>query len=260
MGKDRKRFRATLRQGVPQIGIFVQSMDPVMVELAGVAGLDFVVVDLEHGGHYFNIVEDMCRAADAVDIDLIVRIPHITPNNVFRALDSGATGVQVPQVNDLETASLVGSSAKYAPEGCRGGARPRASLWGTRPDYFKEANEETAVIVHCETRECVENIDALLSVPEIDVVFAGPQDLSHSYGVTGDTANPLVQNAISSMLEAAKRNGKAAGVFVGNPEEAKKRIGQGFTYLILSTDQSLMLTMLKNAVEAIGLRGKKRNF
>lgn len=251
--KDRKRFRSALRQGVPQLGMFVQSMDPIMVELAGVAGMDFVIVDLEHGGHYYNIVESMCRAADAAAIDIIVRIPGITPNNIFRALDSGATGIQVPQVNDVKTSRLVGANAKYAPMGCRGGARPRASLWGTRGDYFAQANEETVVVVHCETKECVENIEAVLSTPEIDVVFAGPQDLSHSYGVPGDTTNPLVQKAITTMLESAKRNGKAAGIFVGSPEEANKRIEQGFTYLALSSDQSLMLTMLQKSVKAVRL-------
>jgi 4-hydroxy-2-oxoheptanedioate aldolase len=115
------------------------------------------------------------------------------------------------------------------------------------------------VIVHCETKECVENIEAVLSVPEIDVVFAGPQDLSHSYGVPGDTANPVVQKAIATMLDAAKRKGKAGGIFVGNPEDAKKRIEQGFTYLALASDHSLMLTMLKNSIEAIGLNRTKAN-
>ena len=255
MQKDRKRFKKALKQGTPQLGMFVQSTDPVVIELAGIAGFDFVVVDLEHGGVYYNCVEGMCRAADAADIDIIVRIPFVTPNNVFRPLDSGATGIQAPQVNDAETARLVATNAKYAPAGCRGGARPRSSLWGSRPDYFREANDETAVVVHCETKECVENIDAVLSVPGIDVVFAGPQDLSHSYGVPGDTANPVVQEAIAAMLQAAKKHGVAAGIFVGSPEDAKKRIEQGFTYLLFANDQSLLLTMLRNTVKAVGLQG-----
>jgi 4-hydroxy-2-oxoheptanedioate aldolase len=254
MRRDRKRFRDLMKQGVPQLGVFIQSSDPVNVELAGLAGFDFVVVDLEHGGLYYNSIEGMCRAAEAADIDIIVRIPFITPNNVSRPLDSGATGIQAPQVNDAATARLVADNAKYAPVGCRGGARPRSSGWGLRSGYFREANDETVVVMHCETRECLENIDAILAVPGIDIVFAGPQDLSHSYGVPGDTANAVVQEAIMTMLHAARKNGVAPGIFVGSPQEAKKRIEQGFTYLLFATDLSLLLTMLKNTAAAVGLK------
>lgn len=254
MLRDRTRFRKALQQGKPQLGVFIQSSDPINIELAGVAGFDFVVVDLEHGGHYYECVEAMCRAGDAAEIDVIVRIPSITPNNVFRPLDSGATGVQAPQVNDPETAKAVASNAKYAPAGFRGAARPRASRWGTKPDYFAQANEETVVVVHCETKQCVENIDAIIAAPGIDVVFAGPQDLSHSYGVPGDAANPLVQNAITAMLQAAQRRKIAAGVFVGAVEDAKKRIEQGFTYILFGTDQSLLFNAMKTAVSGIGLK------
>lgn len=259
MRKDGKRFKNALRQGTPQVGIFIQSADPVFVELAGHAGFDFAVADLEHGGIYYNCIENMCRAADCADIDLIVRIPSISPNNVFRPLDSGATGIQVPQVNDPETARLVAENTKYAPEGCRGGARPRASCWGTRADYFARANEETVAVIHCETRQCVENLDAILSVPGLDVVFAGPQDISHSYGVPGDTAHPLVQDAIARMLAAAQKHGVAPGVFVGSPEDAKKRIAQGFKYLLFTNEQNLLLAALKNMLAAVGHKDRVGN-
>ncbi|MDL2210810.1 hypothetical protein LJC26_08430 [Desulfovibrio sp. OttesenSCG-928-O18] len=251
---DRERFRRKVREGIPQIGMFVQSNEPAIIEVAALAGFDFAVLDLEHGGVYYNCVENMCRAADAAGIDLIVRVPFITPNNVFRPLDSGATGVQVPQVNDPETARLVAANTKYAPEGCRGGARPRASVWGTRPDYFAQANKETATIIHCETKEAVENIDAILSVPGIDIVFGGPQDLSHSYNIPGDTANPVVQNALATMLASAQKHNVAAGVFVNTPEDAKKRIEQGFKYMLFTNDQSLLLQYLKTIVAGIGLK------
>lgn len=252
--RDRTRFRKALRKGEPQLGIFIQSSDPVNIELAGVAGFDFAVVDLEHGGHYYDCVESMCRAGDAAGIDVVVRIPSIVPNNVFRPLDSGAAGIQAPQVNAPETAGIVASNAKYAPEGFRGAARPRASLWGTRADYFARANEETVVVIHCETKQCVENIDAIIAAPGIDVVFAGPQDLSHSYGVPGDAANALVQNAITAMLQAAKRRNIAAGVFVASAEDAKKRLEQGFTYLLFGTDQSLLCNAMKAAVSGVALK------
>jgi 4-hydroxy-2-oxoheptanedioate aldolase len=247
-------FRQKLKQGMPQLGIFIASSDPVVIEVAGVAGMDFCVLDLEHGGVYYDRVENACRAADAAGIDLIVRVPHILPNSLFRPLDSGATGVQVPQVNDREMAKMVCANVKYAPEGCRGGARPRSSRWGTRPDYFARANTETVTVIHCETKECVANLDSVLTVPGIDVVFAGPQDLSHSYGVPGDTANPVVQEAIATMLAAAKKHGVAPGIFVNNADEAKKRIEQGFTYLLFTNDQALLLNMLKSILSAVGLK------
>jgi 2,4-dihydroxyhept-2-ene-1,7-dioic acid aldolase len=196
-------------------------------------------------------VENMCRAADAAGVDIIVRVPLAEPNSVFRPLDSGATGVQIPQVNDTATAIRVGNSTKYAPDGNRGGARPRSSRWGTRKDYFAEANKETVTVIHCETQACVANIEAILKAPHIDVVFAGPQDLSHSYGVPGDTANPVVQEAIRTMLAAAKKQGTAAGIFVSGAEDARKRIEQGFTYLVFPNDQSLLLGAVRNIVQAV---------
>lgn len=243
-----------MQRGEPQLGVFIQSLDPANIELAGVAGFDFVVVDLEHGGHYYECVEAMCRAGDAVGVDVIVRIPSVTPNNVFRPLDSGAIGIQAPQVNNPETAQIVASNAKYAPAGFRGAARPRASRWGTKPDYFAQANEETVVVVHCETKQCVENIDAIIVAPGIDVMFAGPQDLSHSYGVPGDVANLLVQDAITTMLQAAKRRKIVAGIFVGTIEDARKRIDQGFAYILFGTDQSLLCGAMRSAVSGIGLK------
>ena len=183
-------FREKLKKRLPQIGMFIQSVEPAIVEVAAVSGMDFVVLDIEHGGIYFDVVENMCRAADASGIDIIVRVPLSDPNSVFRPLDTGATGVQIPQVNDRETAERVARATKYAPEGNRGGARPRSSRWGTAPNYFSEANKQTVTVIHCETKECVANIDAVLSAPNIDVVFAGPQDISHSYGIPNASRCP----------------------------------------------------------------------
>ena len=247
-------LRAKLKEGIPQLGMFIASSEPAVVEVAAVAGMDFVVLDLEHGGVYFNVVENMCRAADAAGIDLIVRVPMSDSNSVFRPLDTGATGVQIPQVNDLQTAKRVAAATKYAPEGNRGGARPRSSRWGTVPNYFAEANKETVTVLHCETKECLANIDEILSVPNIDVVFAGPQDLSHSFGVPGDTANPIVQDAIAAMLASAQKHNVAGGVFVSSPEEAKKRLAQGFTYLLFTNDQSMLLSKLKDVLKEVDLK------
>ena len=250
----KESFRTKMKKGIPQLGMFIASSEPAVVEVAAVAGMDFVVLDIEHGGVYFNVVEDMCRAADASGIDIIVRVPMSDQNSVFRPLDSGATGVQIPQVNDIEIAKRAASATKYAPEGNRGGARPRSSRWGTVPNYFAEANKDTVTVIHCETKECLANIDNILSVPNIDVVFAGPQDLSHSFGVPGDTSNPIVQNAIATMLASAQKHDVAAGVFVNSPEEAKKRIEQGFTYLLFTNDQSMLLSKLREVLKAVDLK------
>lgn len=244
-------FKDKLKKGIPQLGMFVASSDPAAVEVAGIGGMDFVVLDLEHGSIYYDLVENMCRAADAAAIDIIVRVPLSEPNNVFRPLDSGATGVQIPQVNDIDTATRVGQNTKYSPDGCRGGARPRSSRWGTRQDYFAQANKETVTVIHCETKECVAALGSILTAPHIDVVFAGPQDLSHSYGVPGDLADPIVQEAIQTMLQAAKKHGIAAGIFVSGAEDAKKRIEQGFTYLVFANDQNLLLGTVRNIVQTV---------
>ncbi|MDD3514761.1 5-keto-4-deoxy-D-glucarate aldolase [bioreactor metagenome] len=238
------------------LGTFITLNCPDLVEIAGLAGFDYCIIDTEHGPGNPESIQHMIRAAELRGMAAIVRVTDTAPTTILRTLDVGAAGIQVPQVNSPETAENVVRSAKYFPKGDRGACLTRSSRYGFVPgvaEYFDEANRETLVIVHCENRQGLECLDGIAAVDGVDVIFVGPYDLSQSFGIPGQIYHPVMVDAVARALAAAKRAGKPAGIFVGSVEEAKARIEQGFTYIAYSTDSLVFAEVCKNIVG--GIRG-----
>lgn len=161
---------------------------------------------------------------------------------VLQALDSGALGVQVPNVDTFEQASNLARYAKYTPDGTRGfSPSVRAAHYGQmdKMEYVKFANENTLVVSHCETVTCVENLDEILTIPNIDVIFIGPMDLSQSLGVIGQATHPLVVETIDKVIKKVRAAGKAVGI-VSSPDKAQEYIDRGVQYLLVGTDQGMV--------------------
>ena len=156
-------------------------------------------------------------------------------------MDIGAHGIQVPQVNDKEAAKEIIEKSKYQPLGNRGLAFPRSADYGfcDISNYTDTANEESLIITHCENKLCLDNLEEICQIPEIDVIFLGPYDMSQSMGVTGQVTHELVENAAKRVLEITKKYNKVAGIFAGNGEIAKKRAEEGFKYIAMGMDTTL---------------------
>ncbi|MDW7670698.1 MAG: aldolase/citrate lyase family protein [Bacillota bacterium] len=234
-------LKSRLRKGEKLVGMFITSTDPGLTEVAAITGYDFVVIDTEHGP--LNPTEAMhhIRAAEAKGISPVCRATNAEATTILRLLDVGAHGIQVPQVNNMETARQVVAAAKYSPAGTRGMALPRALDYGMG-DFmpsFQQANDETIVIVHCETKESLDVIEEIAAIDEVDVVFLGPFDLSQSLGIPGQTAHPLIQEAVKKVLGACSKHNKAAGIFAADGDQAKKRLGEGFQYVTINLDMTL---------------------
>ncbi|MBI2856612.1 MAG: hypothetical protein HYX93_07185, partial [Chloroflexi bacterium] len=170
-----------LKAGQAVVGVFCNLPSPAAVEMLGLMGYDFAIIDAEHGPMDLETCEHMARAADAANLVPIVRVALNLPQNVLRYLDAGALGVQIPMVNTREEAERVVASTKYPPLGRRGLAGTRASGFGAGMDlaeYVRMANEETLVVVQVETREALANLEEIAAVELVDVVFLGPTDLS----------------------------------------------------------------------------------
>lgn len=129
------------------------------------------------------------------------------------------------------------------PIGTSGLALARSGDYGivSPMEYFKKENEETLVVVHCENKEGLSNLEEIVKIPEIDVIFLGPFDMSQSLGVPGQVYHPLVEEAAEKVLRITKAAGKAAGIFVTDGEQAKKRIEQGFQYVTINMDITLFV-------------------
>ncbi|MBQ7262505.1 MAG: 4-hydroxy-2-oxovalerate aldolase [Synergistaceae bacterium] len=234
-------LKEKLMAGRAALGTFMVCNAPDLVEVAALSGFDFVILDGEHGPMAQESMQGMIRAAEVRGITPIVRIPDHLESTVLHELDIGAHGLQIPQVNDAETARALVAHAKYRPQGHRGVAFPRASDYGIGDisGYFARANEETLLVMHCENERCLDELDAICQVPGTDVIFLGPYDMSQSLGITGQVGHPLIEEAAERVLEACRRHGKVPGIFCGDGASARRRAEQGFLYIPVGMDTTL---------------------
>ena len=247
-------FRAKISRGEVVAGPFMKSTDPAFVEIAGHAGFDFVILDREHGPATISEMQNLLRAAQVAGVLPIVRVPDSREISIDKALDIGAMGVQVPSVESAEQAREVVQAARYAPAGSRGVCRfVRASRYSSieRSEYFEQANQ-TLVIVQVEGLEGIANLEAILEVAGIDIVFIGPYDLSQSLGVTGEIDHPAVQEKMREVIAAASEKNIVVGTFVDTIENAVKWKETGIRYLSYSVDMGIFYEACRSIVSAVG--------
>jgi 4-hydroxy-2-oxoheptanedioate aldolase len=225
------RLPALLRGQRPLLGTFVGIPAPALVEMCGHAGLDFVIIDNEHGPAGIESTESLIRAARVAGVIPVVRTFEA---DILRVLDVGASAIQVPQVNTPEQAARIVAAAKYPPTGGRGAAfSTRAAGFGFfgGETHVRDSNEGIAVIVMVETRAAIDAIDAILAVPGVDAVFFGPTDLSFALGHPGQLQHPEVVAAIEHGIARALAAGVAPGVLALNPAEFHRWHKAGARYL-----------------------------
>lgn len=244
------KLKKTLKEGGAAIGTFVINESPDMVEVLALGGFDFIIIDTEHGPLSVETTKNLVRAAEYRGITPITRVTENTATQILRVLDIGSHGIQVPQVSTAEDAKKVVEASKYFPLGNRGMALARAADYGNvnALDYFANANEETLVVVHCESKECFENLEEIVKVPGVDVIFFGPFDMSQSLGIPGQIDHPKIQEMTEKVIELTRKYGKAAGIFVPTAEKAKMRIQQGFQYIGFQVFDSFVLNACKREI------------
>ena len=231
------------------IGTFCKTTDSSFIEAVGHAGLDFVILDREHGPIDWTTIQNHSRAARSSDIVPIVRVKSFDAHEIGSALDNGAAGVQVPNVSTVEQAQAAVSAARFYPVGSRGVCRfVQAAEYGKKEKsaYFSEENQKL-LIIQVEGLEGLKNIDAIVEVEGVDVLFIGPYDLSQSVGKPGEIMHPLVMDAIEKISMAAKKKNKALGIFCDTPEALTLFRGRGVAYIAYSVDISLF----REAIAAI---------
>ncbi len=247
-------LKKKIQNGESAVGTFMKLTDPAVPELLALAGFDFFVLDTEHVAVDREQLTNIVRAADAAGITPIVRVRENQQVEILQNLDLGYAGVQVPNVDTPEQAKNLVSYVKYTPLGVRGlSPSVRACDYGTCgvEEYIEAANANTMVISHCETRTCVENLDEVLKVEGIDVIFIGSMDLSQSYGVPGKTSDPEVRAAIDTVITKTLAAGKAVGTTAGSAQAARELIARGVRYILLSSDEGIIIKWGKDAIGRI---------
>ncbi len=249
--------REKLRRGEVSVGTWLNLPDPTVATVMTRVGFDWLTVELEHSPTTLvNATLSMSIIAGNGLVPL-VRIASNTAENIKRALDCGAWGVVVPMVNSPEEAEAVVAAARYAPLGARtiGGQLHAASFDTDSGTYYAQANDHILVAVMAEHVNAIERADEILRVPGIDLVFIGPNDLTHSMGIPPcfDTEDPRYVHALDHILKTAKKYGIATGIHVADAAGARKRIEQGFQFIAVASDIGLMVSKSSEVTRDLGL-------
>ncbi len=244
------------RNGQAAIGTMVSLRSALAVENLGHAGFDFLLIDLQHGENALTDLVPLLQAASTTSATPLVRVPRNDPWPIGRALDMGAYGVVVPLVNTAIEARAAVDAARYPALGSRSWGAPRGLTYGGG-DYFAASNDELALIVMLETQLAIANAVDILSVPGIDGAFIGPNDLSISFGHGPEHASlPAdVEEAIQSVLRAARATGKSAGIQTYSGADAQRRAIEGFTFLGMSTDSRLLAAAARSELASARVAG-----
>lgn len=245
----KNKLKETLKNGNYALGGFLSIGAPTIAEVVAIGGLDFIIIDTEHGEANFESVINMSRAAMAHDITTIVRVTDYDQKLIGRYLDNGIEGIQAPMIETAEMAAKLVAACKYEPLGVRGSSSGRGSSWGHVPDYKNTANKETMTVCMCETRKGVDNIEEIVKVPNLDVVFIGLGDLSLSMG--SRSGSPEMVEAIQHVLNACQNAGVIPGIVCDGADQALKRIEQGFRYVTVLNDMRILCSTTEAITKAV---------
>lgn len=243
-------FRTRLIGGETLIGTIVTLESPEIVESLCHIGFDWLFVETEHSPLLPRSVQQIIQTAR--DTPCVVRLSRSDEISIKRALDAGAAGIIVPQVNSAAHARLIVSYAKFPPMGSRGIGLNRASMYGLNfEEYVAHANETTAVIVQAEHIDAVENIEEICAVEGVDAVFIGPYDLSASLNRIGRLDDREVVAAIERVRQVCSANNIRLGMYSPTPEAVARYRDEGFTLLCCGADIALFAAGARGVLDAL---------
>lgn len=230
-----------LRLGQALIGIFLKSASYQAVEILGLAGLDYLVVDAEHAPFAAGDIDRIALAGQSVGLPVLVRVPRLEAGFINTCLDLGAQGIMVPHVRGPEDAARAVAAARYA--GGRGfSPSSRSARYGQlgARRHRAETDRRTTIWAQIEDAEALDQLDSIAAVDGIDCLFVGRADLALSLGIE-DHADPKLAAAVAQIGAAARRAGCSAGIFINDLAEVPGRLSEGYTCFVCGSDQSLLM-------------------
>jgi 4-hydroxy-2-oxoheptanedioate aldolase len=242
---DRGRLRARLAAGEATLGTFVGTASAVAAEVCAAAGVDWVLLDLEHGAGGEEQVRDVVPAAGAYGVPTVVRVESAARIRLGRVLDLGAAGVMLPRMDTAAEVAEAVRHLRYPPAGDRGVATyNRACRFALDPGALTRAGDELLGVVQIESASAVEQAEAIAAIDGVDVLFVGPQDLSFNLGVPFDLGAPAYLAALRRVRDAAGRHGKACGLLVPDGAAAAARHAEGWGFVAIGSDATLLAAAL----------------
>jgi 4-hydroxy-2-oxoheptanedioate aldolase len=250
------KVKQTLKAGKPSVGTWLSLGSITAARFMARTGLDWLTIDMEHSLVGWETATHMFAAIAEPGCVALNRVPANRHDHIKRALDNGAQGVVVPMVNSRQEAIEAVAACKYPPVGNRSvGGSVHALNYDANPnDYYARANDEILVVLQCEHIQSVENADSIFSVPGIDAIFVGPNDLAASMR-TKDGKGPsgeATTQAMKHILETCKKHGVAPGLHCGSAAEARARIDEGWQFIAIASELRMMLNEAGSVIQQLG--------
>ena len=240
-------FKAALRAGRPQIGLWLGLADAYVSELLASTGFDWLAIDAEHAPNDLRSALAQLQAMASYPVQAVVRTASGDATLLKQYLDIGAQTLLVPMVESAEQAARVVAATRYPPAGIRGvgSALARASRWNQIDDYLHRCAQEICVLVQIESAAGLDNLAAIAATDGVDGVFFGPADLAASMGQLGQPADARVQDAIAHGIQTVQTAGKSAGVLSTDMALARKHLSLGAQFVAVGIDTTLLVRAAK---------------
>nr|WP_106781287.1 aldolase/citrate lyase family protein [Lysinibacillus timonensis] len=251
------KLKTKMLKGETTLGTFHELGSASAIECLGYAGLDYVIIDSEHGPFSAESIQSYVRAAKIGEITPLVRV-NGERNSILKMLDAGAMGLIIPNIHTVDEVKEVIKGSKYYPIGERGVAPTSGnSFWyadyTTRglDHFFKVSNRETLIIPQCETLGCLENIEEIVNLVGVDGIFIGPYDLSTALGKPGQFEDQEVKKAIQKVLDACKSANKFSFIYAGSVADIREKFDLGFHSVAYGMDAIVLAEAFKDVVNNV---------
>lgn len=254
----RNPVKAALAEGKPQVGTWLSFGDIFATRLMARVGFPWLTVDMEHSPIDWSQAANLFGVIADAGCTPLVRVPAGNHDLIKRVLDAGAHGIIVPMVDTVEQAKAAIAAAKYPPEGNRsvGGGLHSMNFDATAGDYYKHANDEVLVILQTESPTGVENAEEIYSLPGVDGIFVGPNDLRFQMREPDGTFPTAEQHEAMQqrVLAAGKKTGTPVGLHVQTTEQVEQRIAEGWQFIAIGSELRMMVSKAQELVTGLGLQ------
>ncbi len=246
---QRNSFKAALKSGNTQFGLWISIPSPLTVEALSLVGYDWLLFDSEHSPVEIADMLPCLQAAAAGPSAVAARPAWNDIVLIKKLLDIGAQTLLIPFVQSAEEAEKAVQAARYPPEGIRGVAGlTRASRYGQAQGYLTQANQEICILVQIETTEAMRNLEDIANVEGVDGVFVGPADLSASMGHLGNPESSEVQDALKNAAKRIDKAGSVAGILATRTEDVHRYIQWGYRFVAISVDLGLLVSAAQSCL------------
>lgn len=254
----RNPVKAALKAGKPQVGTWLSLGSMYAARVLARVGFPWLTVDMEHSPIGIEQAANMFGAIAEAGCVPLARVPRGTHENIKRVLDAGAWGIVVPMVNTVEEAKLAIAAAKYPPIGNRsiGGGLHAMNFDGTAGDYYNRANDEILVVLQTESPLGVENAEAIYSLPGVDAIFVGPNDLTFQMR-TPEGVDPTpdeLEAMLQRVLAIGKKVRTPVGLHVQSVDDVKRRIDQGWQFLAIGSELRFMTSEAQRVAGGLNMK------